>query len=50
MQEMSRERERERETDRERERERGREERIPSSLHAVSPEPNMGLDPMTLRS
>ena len=47
-----RQRERERERERgsrggaERERERERRERIPSTLHVVSTEPNVGLNPM----
>ena len=34
----------------EREREREERERIPSRLHAVSAEPNTGLNPMNVRS
>ena len=50
--ERERERERERENERERKRtskegaERERGERIPSRLHAVSTEPDIGLSPM----
>ena len=51
---ISRERERERASERERDRERDREsregaergrERVPSRLHAVTPEPDAGLEP-----
>ena len=46
-----REREREREFEREsREEAETEEERIPSRLHAVTAESNMGLDPTTMRS